>query len=70
MSPDTPTSAARAWPFRVADWLVEPKACHMTRGGTTVRLRPQLVDVLLCLARRPGRIVLKDEILADVAAAQ
>jgi len=66
MNPDTQPSAARLVPLMVADWLVEPKACHMTRDDTMVRLRPQLVDVLLCLARRPGQTVLKDEILAEV----
>lgn len=31
-----------------------------------VKLRPQLADLLVCLARRAGEIVLKDEILAEV----
>ena len=34
--------------------------------GTVVKLRPQLMDLLVCLARRAGEIVLKDEILAEV----
>jgi DNA-binding winged helix-turn-helix (wHTH) protein len=66
MSPETSPSAARFATFTVGDWLVEPKACHASRGDTVVKLRPQLVDLLLCLARRAGDIVLKDEILAEV----
>jgi DNA-binding winged helix-turn-helix (wHTH) protein/tetratricopeptide (TPR) repeat protein len=53
-------------PFKVGDWLVEPKACRVSRGDTVVKLRPQLMDLLVCLARRAGEIVLKDEILEAV----
>ena len=53
-------------PFTVGDWLVEPKACRVSRGDTVVKLRPQLMDLLVCLSRRAGEIVLKDEILAAV----
>ena len=66
MSPDTQTSAARLVSFTLGDWLVEPKACRASRGDVVVKLRPQLADLLVCLARRPGAIVLKDEILAEV----
>ncbi|RPJ53998.1 MAG: hypothetical protein EHM24_32255, partial [Acidobacteria bacterium] len=61
-NPDAP----RLQPFTLGDWLVDPRACQISRGETTVKLRPQLVDVLLCLARRAGEIVLKEEILAQV----
>ena len=66
MSPEAPPPAARFASFTVGDWLVEPKACHASRGDAVVKLRPQLVDLLMCLARRAGDIVLKDEILAEV----
>jgi len=52
--------------FTLGDWLVEPRACQISRGDTVEKLRPQLVELLICLARRPGEIVLKDEILAEV----
>ena len=65
MAPGSP-SALRLVPFTVGDWLVEPKACHLSRGDTVVKLRPQLVDLLVCLARQHGEIVLKDEIFAEV----
>jgi DNA-binding winged helix-turn-helix (wHTH) protein len=61
-SPDVP----RLISFTVGDWLVEPKACRVSRGDTVVRLRPQLTDLLVCLARRAGQIVLRDEILSEV----
>ncbi|MDO8836437.1 MAG: transcriptional regulator, partial [Vicinamibacterales bacterium] len=66
MPPSPVPDVPRLRPFKVGDWLIEPKPCHATHGSTVVKLRPQLVDVLVCLARRAGKIVLKDEILADV----
>ncbi len=60
------SDAARLHAFTVGDWVVEPKACRVSRGDTVVKMRPQLADLLFCLARRAGEIVLKDEILAEV----
>jgi DNA-binding winged helix-turn-helix (wHTH) protein/tetratricopeptide (TPR) repeat protein len=57
---------SRLAPFTVGDWLVDPKTCRLSRGDTVVKLRPQLVDLLICLAGRAGEVVLKDEILAEV----
>jgi eukaryotic-like serine/threonine-protein kinase len=64
--PETPSRASHLGPFTVGDWLVDPRSCVVSRGETTERLRPQLVDLLVCLAKRPGHLVLKDEILSDV----
>lgn len=52
--------------FVVGDWLAEPALNRLSAGRTQLRMRPQLMDVLVCLARRQGRVVLKDELLADV----
>jgi DNA-binding winged helix-turn-helix (wHTH) protein/tetratricopeptide (TPR) repeat protein len=66
MAPETPPDPSRCGPFTVGDWLAEPRACRLSRGDTDVKLRPQLVGLLVCLARRPGQIVLRDEILTEV----
>jgi len=66
MAPETLPDPSHCGPFTVGDWLAEPRACRMSRGDTEVKLRPQLVGLLVCLARRPGQIVLRDEILAEV----
>jgi DNA-binding winged helix-turn-helix (wHTH) protein/tetratricopeptide (TPR) repeat protein len=52
--------------FRVGAWLAEPALNRLTSGPTVLRIRPQLMDVLVCLARHQGRVVLKDELLAEV----
>ncbi len=52
--------------FHIGDWLVEPSLDRLSRNGTSVRLRPQLTDLLVLLARRAGRTVTKGEILEGV----
>jgi eukaryotic-like serine/threonine-protein kinase len=66
MVADAPESAARLACFSIGDWIVDPRSCLLTRGDAVRRLRPQLVDLLACLAKRPGQLVLKEEILAEV----
>lgn len=69
MLPDASKASARL-DFLVGDWLAEPALCRLSRAGSTVRLRPQLMDLLVCLARHAGRVVSKDEILAEVWSGQ
>lgn len=52
--------------FTVGAWLVQPSLNRMHRDDTVVRLRPQLVDVLVCLAERAGRTASREEILQAV----
>ncbi len=52
--------------FLVGDCLVQPSLGQITRGEVKVRLEPKVVEVLLCLARRPSALVSKDEIIRTV----
>ena len=63
---DSPPPTARLSSFTVGEWLVEPRPCLISRGGRVEKLRPQLVELLVCLAKRSGEIVLRDDILAEV----
>jgi DNA-binding winged helix-turn-helix (wHTH) protein/tetratricopeptide (TPR) repeat protein len=56
--------------FRVGDWLVEPSLDQISRNGHATRLRPQLIDLLVLLARHAGQTVPKEMILASVWAGQ
>ena len=56
--------------FLVGDWLVQPGLVRISRGTVNVRLRPQLMDVLVCLADRAGKTVSKTEVFASVWAGQ
>ena len=52
--------------FRVGAWLVEPGLNVISRDGTTVRLQPKVMQVLVCLAERAGEPVLKEKLLQEV----
>src|SRR5881275_1963778 len=52
--------------LRVGDWTVEPDLNQLSAQGTTVRLEPKAMAVLLYLAARPGRVVGRDALLSQV----
>lgn len=52
--------------FRVGSWLVQPGLNIVSQNGTSTRLEPKVMEVLLCLASRPGEPVTKDAILKSV----
>jgi DNA-binding winged helix-turn-helix (wHTH) protein len=52
--------------FILGDWLVEPELNRLSRQGTALHVRPQLMDVLVCLAGASGRTVHRDELLRRV----
>jgi TolB-like protein/DNA-binding winged helix-turn-helix (wHTH) protein/Flp pilus assembly protein TadD len=52
--------------FRLREWLIQPTLGRASRDGQTVRLRPKVMDLLVCLAQKPGAVLSKDEILTTV----
>ena len=52
--------------FCIAEWRVEPSPCRLVNGETVVRLRPQLMDLLVCLAAGAGRTVARGDLFAAV----
>lgn len=61
-----PRPAGYAADLRIDGWLVQPSLNLLTRDEACVRLRAQLMDLLLCLASRPGKVFRKDELVAQV----
>jgi DNA-binding winged helix-turn-helix (wHTH) protein len=59
-------SARHSSDLRIDGWLVQPTLNLLTRDNATVRLRAQLMDLLLCLASRPGRVFAKEDLVAEV----
>ncbi len=49
--------------FRVGEWLVEPDLNRITRADRTVQVEPRVLEVLVCLASRPGEVFPKDKII-------
>jgi len=52
--------------FRVGDWLVSPRLNRVEGNGRAVRLEPKVMQVLVCLAERPGEVFAKEELLRRV----
>jgi TolB-like protein len=52
--------------FRLGQWLVEPSLNTVSRNGSSIHLEPKVMEVLVCLARRPGEAVPKDQLLQTV----
>jgi TolB-like protein/DNA-binding winged helix-turn-helix (wHTH) protein len=49
-------------PLRIGEWQVDPSTGRIHRGDETVRLAPKVMDVLLYLADRPGKVVRREEL--------
>lgn len=63
-SADLPSWRVRE-PLRVGDVEVRPASNEIVAGGTIVRIKPRLMDLLLRLAAAPGEVVPRDLLLAD-----
>lgn len=52
--------------FRVGRWLVAPSLNSISCKGTTVRLEPKVMEVLVCLARNAGETLAKEMLFQSV----
>jgi adenylate cyclase len=52
--------------FRLGQWMVCPKLNTVQADGRSVRLEPKFMQVLVCLAARPGEVVSKEELIGSV----
>jgi adenylate cyclase len=52
--------------FRVGGWIVAPATGRIARDGEEIQLEPKVMDVLVHLARRPDRVVSREELEAAV----
>ncbi len=53
-------------PFRLGDWLVEPRLNRLTRGDESIQIELKMMDVLVCLAGHAGELVTRQEIIDTV----
>jgi DNA-binding winged helix-turn-helix (wHTH) protein len=66
MNPSPVDARADCRDFFVDGWLVQPDLNRLVGRERSVHVRPQLIDLLTCLAVRPGAVVSKDQLLASV----
>ncbi len=65
-SPDIPATRASSTSFTVGDWLVDPSAGQIARGGRVVKLEPKVMEVLSYLAQRQGELVTREDLEREV----
>ena len=53
-------------PIFIGPWLVETHLNSLSRDSKIVRLEPKVMQVLECLARHPGEVVSKEELITTV----
>jgi len=52
--------------FRLGEWLIRPQLNTVQGDGGAVRLEHKFMQVLVCLAGRPGEVISKDELIRTV----
>ena len=52
--------------FRVGPWLVQPSLNTISQNGTSNRVEPKMMAVLVCLAEHTGEVVPKEKLLQAV----
>lgn len=52
--------------FRVGPWIIQPSLNTISQNGTSTRLEPKVMEVLVCLSRRAGEAIPKEELLQTV----
>ncbi len=53
-------------PFYVADWLVDPATCRITKDEQQHKIEPKVMTVLVCLAQQQGQVISR-EVLEEKA---
>jgi Tol biopolymer transport system component/DNA-binding winged helix-turn-helix (wHTH) protein len=52
--------------YRIGDRLVQPRLNRVRTSAETIQLEPKIMRVLRCLAERPGEVVSKERLFAEV----
>jgi TolB-like protein/DNA-binding winged helix-turn-helix (wHTH) protein len=61
-NPDRTLTVDTRRPFQIGDWLIEPDIGRLTQNGRSVKLEPKVMELLVYLAQRPGRVLSREEL--------
>ena len=65
-TPADVSEAAATHEVKIGDWTLDPERNELRRDGRSQRLEPKVIEVLAYLARRQGRVIAREELLAAV----
>lgn len=60
----TPQSQAGAW--RIGEWIADPRDDTLSRSGSSIKVEPRLMQLLICLAESAPHVVSIERLLAEV----
>jgi len=52
--------------FRIGEWVIHPRVNAMERNGTTTRLEPKVMQVLVTLASTAGEVITREQLRGAV----
>lgn len=52
--------------FQLGKWLISPQLNSVESDDRTIRIEPKFMQVLVCLANRPGDVLSKEELMSSV----
>ena len=70
MTPEIERCPAADGPFRLGEWLVEPRLNRLTRDGESIQIELKMMDVLVCLAEHAGELVERQTLIDTVWATE
>ncbi|MCW8984749.1 MAG: transcriptional regulator, partial [Thermoanaerobaculales bacterium] len=57
-------------PFRLGDWMIDPRLNRLTRNGESIQIELKMMDVLVCLAEHAGELVERQQLIDAVWATE
>ena len=52
--------------FRIGEWVIHPRVNAMECDGTTIRLEPKVMQVLVTLASASGEVITREQLRSAV----
>ena len=52
--------------YRFADCTLDTGSHRLTRGGTAVKVEPQVFDLIHLMVRHPGELLTKDRLIDEI----
>jgi len=63
---NTPGNEFGQSPFYIGKWLVDPASGRIRQDKTEIKLEPKVMEVLVYLAQRPGKVITRENLEQDV----
>ncbi|HSE96655.1 MAG TPA: winged helix-turn-helix domain-containing protein, partial [Blastocatellia bacterium] len=52
--------------FYIYEWLIQPEINRIVINGSATQVQPRIMQVLVCLAEQPGKVVTRERLFEVV----